>query len=305
MTENSTTSEMAIFNKIMEESYGKYVVGSDSFSKETKEREKVAKSAKDNKDNKDGKAGKNDKDVDDIVDIEYNNTKFSNNFNQVDYPFYAHSMTFHYFTGVENIELCYRIIKENDTSNNHHQATILQTKKTPGVGALFKLLVQIGLIISETTVVPENILSMFSMTEGMRTVPLADTQCKLILQLKLILQTFVTISRKDKPYLETLRSWIEVVDYIETNTEHKDIHDNWIAKEIINFEKYPEGLIDTISLAIKTTGDIQRATDSVFERAYLVTFDGFLRDMIYYGFMCKCIYDNAKNLLEHTCRPKL
>ena len=299
MTESDTTSEMAIFNKIMEESYTKYVVKSDSFSKETKERAKAAKDDKDDKDDKGNKNDKDDKDADNIVYIGYNNTKFSNNFDQVDYPFYAHSMTFHYFTGVEDIESCYQIIKGNSTSNNYYQATILQTEKTPGVSALFKLLVQIGLVITES-VVPENILNMFSMIEGTRVAPLADTQCKLILQLKLILQTFVTISRNDKPHLETLRSWIEVVDHIERKAEPscKDKYNNWIAKEIIKFEEYPEGLIDTIALAIKTTGDIQRATDSVFERAYLVTFDGFLRDMIYYGFMCKCIYDEGKNLLE-------
>jgi hypothetical protein len=132
-----------------------------------------------------------------------------------------------------------------------------------------------------------------------RTAPLADTQCKLIFQLKLILGAFVNISM-NKTNLESLRSWIEVVDTIENENKAlpKDKQGNWIAQKIIDFEKYPEGLIDTVALAIKTTGDIQRATDALFERAYLVTFDSFLKDMVYYGFKCKCIYDPGKNIIE-------
>ena len=275
----SNTSEN-LFNSIMKDTHKKYITDSKSFSKKSSNEKK-----KDNNqdDNEDG----------DTVDIAYNSENFSISINQLDYPLYAHSMTFHYFKGNNSVEECYNLLKEK---KEHYQATILQTKKTPGVASLFKLLVQIGLVIPEGTS-NDSILSMFSMDK--RIAPLTDTQCKLIFQLKLILGAFVNISMEEKIFTN-LESWIDVVDEIEHQNKGlpKDKQDNWIAQKIIDFEKYPEGLIDTVALAIKTTGDIQRATDAVFERAYLVTFDSFLKDMVYYGFRCKCIYDPGKNIIE-------
>jgi hypothetical protein len=269
----------------MKDTHKKYITDSKSFSKKSNNEKKKDNNQDDNQDdNEDG----------DTVDIAYNSENFSSSINQMDYPLYAHSMTFRYFEGNNSVEDCYNILKKNQQPIK--TATILQTKKTPGVASLFKLLVQIGLVIPKGTT-NDSILSMFSMDE--RTAPLADTQCKLIFQLKLILGTFVNISM-NKQTFTNLKSWIEVVDAIEDENKDspKDKQDNWIAQKIIDFEKYPEGLVDTVALAIKTTGDIQRATDAVFERAYLVTFDSFLKDMVYYGFRCKCIYDPGKNIIE-------
>ena len=83
-------------------------------------------------------------------------------------------------------------------------------------------------------------------------------------------------------------SWIEIINSKLNLTQ----------KDLIDFEKYPMVLINTVELALKTTGDIQRAIDAVFERAFLVTFDGFLMDMVKYGFKCNAIRDGGSNKLE-------
>ena len=142
-------------------------------------------------------------------------------------------------------------------------------------------------------------------------VGLADTKIKLILQLKLIISCFVRISMGKSGKFENTEPNAE--SNAESNAFHsnrqefsaKDSQRIWqhrlgkVAGILDTFmEEYPMVLINTVELALKTTGDIQRAIDAVFERAFLVTLDGFLMDMVKYGFKCNAIRDGGSNKLE-------